>query len=111
MKLDPKKLTEGIHDGLLDLLAAEGLEPILTDDIWSLASRDTWSLASRLQVIITQGKSLPGQHDSEFDHRSRLLCAMSGVDGKGVGPRVSRAIQCYERALRAALAAVDEGGE
>lgn len=101
MTLDQKKLIEGIHLGLLELLASDGFDTRATDD--------TRALAVRLEAM-TRGPSLPGQHDAELARRAGLLVSIADPGIKGRAARVTKTLQCYERSLRAARTAI-EGAE
>ena len=107
MKLNEKKLTEGVHAGLLEVLAAEGLPGKETDD--------TRVLAARLVEVVKfegSGKSLPGRFDRELENRAFIICSQAEVDHvKGRGQRLARAVLAYQRALSAAVSAVQEAGE
>jgi len=93
-------LLADVHRELLELLAGE-------DQSLKNPNDDTLALAKRLCQLAAAGK-VDGFGLVELDQRSRLLCSLADMNVKGRAQRVARLVECFARALAAAMRAVKE---
>jgi hypothetical protein len=97
---DATTFEDAVHAELIELLSGE-------DPALGRGSPDTKALAVRLCQLARTDK-VDGFALAELEHRSKLICSIANLGVKGKPQRVTRLVECFARALAAALKAVME---